>query len=418
MTLSRITSHAAIVLSLLALALPLVSGAEHGGSHESEGEETPDPTTSPYEFRVEGVLGCNQIAGAMGSAGTMAAIGGVYVPVNDAAVTLNTGILVYMNCILNPLQTRIRDSVLGSLVKKQHVEIETGRNGNKLYAVSLPKERLAVTDRSTLTFLTGGPLDEIDEEIRGPVQRFVARTYQEETRGPAVPPCPYRNMAKRIRNEDDDSIGTMLALSNPMACNPYFIGLNAKEANDRRNAQAIADMMTRLDWGRGYYDLTDNAEDPLAEVVLTPAVNIQEGYQQTLGLSQQAAVLMRQVGDGAAVALQNVVSAALGPGGIAGFAKSMAGRPSYLEQIAKETSQGVVGAAVNAALTILNAARQIEASYLAAMNAIAAKLTATINDIRQIERNCWNIVVPKAQEYAARQTCTVDPNTGEQTCTG
>ncbi len=410
--------HKKVVALVLGLIVCMAALPVRAADEEPAEEPTPEPTTSPYEFKVEGVLGCNQVAGAMGSAGTMAAIGGVYVPVNDAAVTLNTGMLVYMNCILNPLQTRIRDSVLGSLVKKQTVEIETGRNGNRLYAVNLPKERLAVRDRSRLTFLTDGSLDEIDDESRAAVQRFVARTYQEETRGPAVPPCPYRDIARGIRGENDDPFGTILALSNPMVCNPYFIGLNAKDAADRRDAQAIADMMTRLDWGQGYYDLTNNAEDPFAEEVLTPAVTIREGYQQTLGLSQQAAVMMRQVGDGAALALQNVVSAALGPGGIAGFSKSFAGRPSYLEQIAKETSQGVVGAAVNAALTILNAARQIEGSYLAAMNAIAAKLTQTIRDIQQIERNCWNIIVPKAQEYAARQSCTIDPITLQQTCTG
>ena len=400
----------ALALGLFATALvPLLASAEHLGAGIPD-EGPPQSTTGPYEFKQEGVLGCNQVAGALGSAGTMAAIGGVYVPVNDAAVTLNTGILIYMHCILNPLQTRIRDSVIGSLVKKQFVEIETGRNGNKLYVVDIDDEIGVVDDRATLTYLTGPALDTVHPQLKDKVRRALAINYRAETSGTGKQDCGYEG---DLQAETTDPTAHEVNLKNfeelaYPSCIPFFEFLEKKDERDATRAAAKANQMKVWDWGRGFYAVTDNAQDPFNEKILTPSSVVQEGFQQTLGLSQQAAVMMRQVGDGAALALQNLLSVALDGGGLAGLSQSIGGRPSYLEQIAKETSAGVVGAAVNAALTILNAARQIEGSYLASMNAIVANLTQTINQLRTAERQCWNLVVPKAQDYASQNGFSLD----------
>jgi len=56
---------------------------------------------------------------------TMSAIGGVYVPVNDAAVTLNTG----SSCIRMRL-TRSRDAERMSATAAMNRSRESSRNGN------------------------------------------------------------------------------------------------------------------------------------------------------------------------------------------------------------------------------------------------------------------------------------------------
>ncbi|HEY4488462.1 MAG TPA: hypothetical protein VJB97_03010, partial [Candidatus Paceibacterota bacterium] len=53
-----------------------------------------------YAFQRDGVFGCSLNGSYSMSVGTMSAMGGAYVPVNDASVTLNTGYLVYKECIL------------------------------------------------------------------------------------------------------------------------------------------------------------------------------------------------------------------------------------------------------------------------------------------------------------------------------
>src|SRR3989344_3228731 len=54
-----------------------------GTNLETTAQQIESSTAAAYQFKNEGIFGCNQVAGANASAGTLAAIGGVYVPVND-----------------------------------------------------------------------------------------------------------------------------------------------------------------------------------------------------------------------------------------------------------------------------------------------------------------------------------------------
>lgn len=401
-------------LGIVTSIVPLVAYASHEEGHV-------DSAAAPYQFKNEGIFGCNQVAGANASAGTLAAIGGVYVPVNDAAVTLNTGILVYKECVLRPLQDRLRESAISALVKRQYIGIETGREGQKRYVENLPAERLIVRDRSRLTTLQGTAPEKLTPAFKSAIVRWDAQTYRKETRDPeSMLTCPYEDIDAGIRNETDDPLGVIFSYTNP-ACIPHLDALLFKELADARDAQAVADFMTMLEYGRGFYPVTDNAQDPFAERILTPASVVQESYQQILGSSVRQLENANDIGQMVGALFAGITTHALTDNrGLAGFAQSVAGQPSYLEQVAKESSQGVIGAAVNAALTVLNASREIEGRYLASMEAIASTLTQSINRIRSTERSCWNLVVPKAETYAAKGKCTVtDPTTTPptETCT-
>lgn len=403
------------LLSIIVSVVPLWVYAAHESGHVDEPPQ--ESTAAPYQFKNEGIFGCNQVAGANASAGTLAAIGGVYVPVNDAAVTLNTGILVYKECVLRPLQDRLRESALSALLKRVDIAIETGREGNKRYVENLPAERLTVRDRSRLTTLTGTAPEKLTPAFKSAIVRWDAQTYRQETRDPeSILTCPNEEIEAGIQNETDNPIDTILSYTNP-ACIPHLDALLFKEQADARDAQAIADWQTRLEWGRGFYDVTDNAQDPFAEKTLTPASIVQESFQQIIGSSVRQLENANDIGQMIGALYAGLTTHILSDSrGLSGITQSVAGQPSYLEQVAKESSQGVIGAAVNAALTVLNASREIEGRYLAAMEAIAANLTQSINQIRSTERSCWNLIVPRAQSYAAKGTCTViDPSTNPPT---
>lgn len=391
------------VTSLGVALLPLFAYADHQPGHT-------DSAAAPYQFKNEGIFGCNQIAGANASAGTLAAIGGVYVPVNDAAVTLNTGILVYKECVLRPLQDRLRESAMSALLKRADIAIETGREGNKRYVVDPDAEVLVVMDRSRLATLTGRAAAGITPAFKEQIVRWSARTYQQETRDPAAfLTCPYEDIDARIRNESDDALGSVFAMTNP-ACIPHLDALYFEDLANARDAQAVANQKMVWDWGRGFYALTDNAQDPFEEKILTPSSVVQESFQQILGSPVRQLESANDIGQMIGALYAGLTTHILSDSqGLSGITQSVAGQPSYLEQVAKESSQGVIGAAVNAALTVLNASREIEGRYLAAMEAIAANLTQSINQIRGTERACWNLVVPKAREYAAVGTCVASP---------
>ncbi|OGG77513.1 hypothetical protein A3B35_01730 [Candidatus Kaiserbacteria bacterium RIFCSPLOWO2_01_FULL_54_24] len=378
-----------------------------------------DSAAAPYDFKNEGIFGCNQVAGANASAGTMAAIGGVYVPVNDAAVTLNTGILVYKECVLRPLQNRLRESAMSALLKKQYIGVETGREGNKRYVVDIDDELLVVDDRAALTYLTGPTLETVHPAYREQVKRVLAVKYRAETRGTGKQECGYAGdlvMATQNPTENEFDLANFAELRDP-SCNLFFEYMDKKDELDAARATAKANQMTMWDWGRGFYAVTDNAQDPSAEKILTPSSVVQESYQQILGSSVRQLENSNDIGQMIGALFAGVTTQALTDSrGLSGLSKSVAGRPSYLDQVAKESSQGVIGAAVNAALTILNSARQVESNFLAIMNAIAKNLTDTINQIRGVERQCWSLVVPKVREYAAQGTCVVtDPTTNPPT---
>ncbi|KKW07358.1 MAG: hypothetical protein UY39_C0015G0001, partial [Candidatus Kaiserbacteria bacterium GW2011_GWC2_49_12] len=72
----------AIVSFIAFAALPFYVTADHVPGHTEE-----SPTSEQYQFQRSGIFGCNQTAAYRMSVGALSAVGGVYVPVNDAAVT-------------------------------------------------------------------------------------------------------------------------------------------------------------------------------------------------------------------------------------------------------------------------------------------------------------------------------------------
>lgn len=397
-----------VTLAAVFLVLPTISHADtctdgtlYGDDGVAKGTCATPSTAAPYDFKNEGIFGCNQVAGASASAGTMAAVGGVYVPVNDAAVTLNTGILVYKECVLRPLQDRLRESATSALLKKQYITMETGREGNKRYVVNISAELLPVKDKAALAYLTGTALGTVSPARREQTRRALAQNYRAETRGSDAQDCDYET--------GDANLSNFEKLAYP-SCNPFYeFWLEKKPAMDAYIGEIAENQRTMWDWGRGFYAVTDNPENPLAEKTLTPASVVQESFQQVLGSPVRQLESANDVGQIIGTLFASVTTQALTDSrGLAGLAQSSAGRPPYIDQVARESSQGVIGAAVNAALTILSSAKQVEATYLSTMNAIASNLTQTINQLRSTERQCWTLVVPKVQEYASSNGVTLD----------
>src|SRR3989338_4504606 len=102
----------------------------------------PPSVAAAYQFMRHGIFDCNLNGAYAMSVGSMAATGGVYVPVADATVELNTGILVYKECILREIIVRQREAATAAFGKRAAIGIQTGRDGRPQYVVNQAQERL------------------------------------------------------------------------------------------------------------------------------------------------------------------------------------------------------------------------------------------------------------------------------------
>src|SRR4051812_17105738 len=112
--------YSRIIISAAIIALPFFASAQTDTTNPNTVTATAD-YSSTYAFQKDGVFGCNLNGAYSMSVGALSATGGAYVPVNDAAVTLNTGYLVYKECVLRGIVVRQREGVTSALTKQMAV---------------------------------------------------------------------------------------------------------------------------------------------------------------------------------------------------------------------------------------------------------------------------------------------------------
>ncbi|MBV9159743.1 MAG: hypothetical protein JO019_04070 [Candidatus Kaiserbacteria bacterium] len=385
----------AFFVALLTCLVPLVGYAQ---------------ATNTSGFQREGIFGCN--AGQYGgSPGTTAAIGGIYVPVNDAAVTLNTGILVYKECVLRGVVDRIRENVTSATVKGGTVAFLTGRttvdaNGNTiqqpLFPVNLRQDQLAESDRIVALDLKNGTFNSLNPAFKDTVTRAVARGYYLSTRQPQSGyGCAYTDDAAALKGNPQSVWTALDALQNP-ACSQYWAyqAANSNVMNDA--ADAVNTMLNKLEWAGGIYDVA--SVDQNGDVITkTPGRFVGSNEEQLLqsGFQQQQSAndIDQMVG-----ALFSGMSSQIirDNQGLSGLMQPVGSQPSYLDQVAAESSAGLRTATANAALAVLAASRTVEKAYNDTWRSIQSQVTTSVNSLKSAENQCWTNIIQKV--------CTGAPN--------
>lgn len=367
--------------------------------------------SAQYQFQRQGIFDCNMNGAYAMSVGSVSAGAGAYVPVADATVELNTGILVYKECVLREVVDREREAAMAAFFKQSYYAIQTARNGNKMYVDNQRLARLRVSDAAFLPFLTND-INALDPALQGPIVRTVAQNYELNTRKANQPlVCPFNIDLTATYEGNPGSVWDGIRAAGTPSCNPvgaYFI---AQRLAGERVASALKYQQNIWDWGKGYYDVSDNAEDPLLATTYTPSATVQQSFQTILDSPVRQLESANDIGQ-----MINALYAGLtthiisDTRGLVGLSQPVAGRPSYVDQLAAESAQGVRNAAANAALQILSSARQVEAAYFQAVNGIASVLTQAIAQLRSAEKQCWNLIV--------QRVCTGSGPTTDNTCTG
>lgn len=400
-----------LAILMLASAAPLVYAQTEGDSGAG-GDNTspPDPSTSSaYSYKREGIFGCNQTGSYSMSVGSLSATGGAYVPVNDAAVTLNTGYLVYKECVLRGIVNRQREAATAGILKQVVNTIETGRNGNPQYSKDLATERADKYTGAIVSALQNPALNEINPAFSASVKRAVAQGYRQALTAPGNQfKCGYTGNLQAALQGNEFSMELLQHLMNP-ACNMYW---SYQQVNNYVHSVAgaeVEDMMTKLGWGQGYYGVEQCDAYGTNCKTLTPGSTVRSNFNQVIqsGFNQlqQANDIDQMVG----ALFSGITSQVLGDNrGIAGLMQKTGTQASYIDQVVTEAAQGLRTAAGNAALQILNAAKQVELNFKQAWSAVSQELLSTTRHLRTIENACWNLIIENVCEgsLAADKTCT------------
>ena len=367
-----------------------------------------------YQFKAQGIFGCNE-TGAYGmSVGSLSAVGGVYVPVNDAAVTLNTGYLVYKECVLRNVVDRIRESVTSAIANQTIETGLTGRDGEPMFSVDLIKEQLEPADAAELDFLNSFS-SSINPAYKDQIQKALAKSYVNSTRNPfAVLTCPETKNLNDIYSRNNTNVWDGLSTMADPACDPISVFVTASQLSDTAREQAVGDVMQQLNWGNGYYPkATKNPDGTL--IVQTPADMIEKNITQAVQAGFEEAKAANDIGQVVGALFSGMASQTItGDQGFAGLNKSSGSQPSYLNAVAASSGSGLRTAVDNAVKGILTNAMNIEKSYYDILNSIGQLLVKTATTIRGQERACWNLIINGngtipgvcASAVTANNTCT------------
>lgn len=365
------------------------------------------PAAAHAQFQKQGIFGCN-VNGAYSNIGSLVAVGGVYVPVNDAAVTLNTGYLVYKECVLRGVVNRMREAETASIGKLTIINYTVGRGGKPQFSQNLRAEDLSEKDRVYALALTNDTLSTVNDSYRSQVEKAVARGYLDATRRKSKElECAYTDVDNSMKGSPNSVWEALTAMTNPM-CTPLFAAVRSRELLERDADSAVADARLKLGWGQGTYDI-QRVDENGDVITLTPASVVRDNVVQILQSGYRQLENANDIDQMVGALFAGMSSQASGDvRGLIGLTQSSGGKPSYLDQVVSEAQAGLRQSVGNLALGILLAAKQIESKYNSIMREVADTLTQTIQTLRDKENQCWGLIIAKV--------CTAPPGTNNE-CT-
>lgn len=407
----------AIIVTITLLAWSAIVPVVHA-QEPPAATNTPNPAATNPQFAREGVFGC--VAGGYAvSVGTMAAVGGVYVPVNDAAVTINTGYLIYKECTLDGVMSRIKESVSSALVRSITRSSIFGTDGREQFVADPMEYDLEISDRTALETLKPNATQALPEPYRQAVVSTAARRYLNDTRKREnVFSC---NSFESPETHQEFLGGNILSTGlqgllnvgvNP-ACHPLGAFVAFQQESNAQISSAVTMAEQQLDRNYGFKPIeetinlpTATGEDRLQWRTLTPGVLIANTLEQAIGSgfrqTENADEIDEIMGSLFSGLSNQVVSDIRG---LRGIVESRQGSPAYLDQLAAESSAGVRQAANNTGMSILNSSLSVETEYNTTKRSVLESLNDAAARLRAAENRCWELIIPAVQQLAQNQDC-------------
>lgn len=412
------TTNARLLLIALTLGATLAAFPFFVFAQGTDTTATDDPTAqttdtfSPSSLSNNGIFGCLGQGARVANVGTTRAVGGVYVPVNDAAVTLNTGFLVYKECILDGMARKIAESGTTELGNQALRAFETGRNGNAQYVRNFRSDFQPRVDAIIVNGLSDQSTSGLCAAFRNSVRTAVVRNTLAVSR--------QTNVATRcsLTGSEVDQRALIQGRRGLNNWNEWFAlmepentPLGAARLTEQQLAITVLedDRNTRefLGYSGGVFSAYDT-QNPLTQRVVTPGFIIANAITQVTGSGYRQLESANEIDQVVANLWGGLSSRLLTSGsGIPGLFVSTGNQPAYADQMVAETRAAVRASAVNAAVVSLSGSRQSEAAYLTAKQGTASALINAINALRNEEKSCWTDMIPYVQTMATSQGATL-----------
>lgn len=359
-------------------------------------------------FGRQGIFDCNQNGAYAMSVGALGAIGGAYVPVADAAVELNTGILVYKECVLREVVDRQREAATAQLQKQMDQAIKTGRydpftrTQNPLYVVNEARELVAVSDAKFVTFINNNAFwNTVHPNLQTDLKQALTQWYEGESSGlqAASLKCPYQGDVKQFQAgqklEPDNFFVDFYNASSPQ-CYSMSASALAKEVVTAQLARSLEFQKDQWNWGAGFYARTDENTDPLARNTVTPAALVHELYGQMLQSPLKQLESANDIGQIIGALYAGLSTQIVGSSqGLTGISQAVGSAPSYIDQVVQQAVQGVRDVANYVGQVTLTAPLEFQKRYTNAVVGVVTSLLTTGNNLRSAEKQCWNQIIAK-----------------------
>lgn len=375
-----------------------------------------------YQFNAQGILGCNQNGAYAKSVGTFTA-SGVYVPVADAVVELNTGYLVYDECVLRETVDRLRDSAVASLTQNIINAATKGNNGNPQYSTNLPSEMQTKFSNAYAAAVQNGITNNVNAAFQSAVKSAMVQTTYAALNNPtSALSCPYSgNLTALYQGQTTDSALSALGYLALPSCTAIGAYSQANSQATGIAASVVNNALTQLQWGQGVYPRgTTDAYGNI--IVSTPSQVLLASLNQAVTSGFRITENANDIGQMTTALFAGLSSQVLSGSGLAGLTQSSSGQSSYLQQAVTAANAGVTQSIATAASSVLGSAIQTEQDYLQDANSIATILSSAITTLRGSEAACWNTIISNVCQSGTLQyasngtaTCTEIPTSGSET---
>jgi hypothetical protein len=345
----------------------------------------------------DGVFGCTTGRYAPGVA-VFSAQQGVYVPVNDLAVTLNTGYLVYKFCVLDGIVARQREAATAGYVKNALTNLATGRGGRAKFSDSdnryLAEEFGArtvknfvnrvreVTPGQTATVITNNLVRNYVTAVQSPYKRLT---------------CDIPEDVRKRCLDNNCSASELSQVLSSRTCNSFGQYMETLDLYQDTMSAAFEEEKRRIDRNDGYFDEVDEngfAVTPGSTVGAISNQFITSGFRQ---LEQADAV--DQIISPLFSGLSSQILA--GAKGLLGTIQNQGTKASYVNQLSSESSAGLRNSVGNTAASILNTSLVTEQGFVTAQTTIRDALKDGEAQLKEAERRCYELLIPKVQAFAS-----------------
>lgn len=361
-----------------------------------------------------GVMGCN--AAGFGSVGARLP-SGAHVPVWDYAVSKNTNILIYKECILDGVQNTLTHAGIAQMTRNGLKTINEGPDGNPMFVTHIPTHYENILDPKAEQIYSGIETDNLCAPFKQNIKTSLRKSYEQRKNKPHESySCSVESSkVEACLNNDLVGCGGLQGfydlVSNP-ANNPLFAYYDAQQYFDSTLRSEAEREKMKLDWGNGFRSATkeqtitlDDGSTVTINRIVTPGYLIAEYASLLLGTGLRQMENADEIDEIIGLSFSNLGTHMLSTN------KGLAGIEPYLDIIVDEAISTGQGKLITLTLDSLSAAIVNEMTILDSLESIASAIVTTKNSIRNIELQCLDKVVARAEQSTWYDFCVSSTGT-------